>query len=195
MTPGTPPPPDHGTPVDRPGPAGSAVGTARQLTHSVDGVFDPAGITWTAVSVALGRMRRTVLLARVLALVLAVLVAAVLTGWWLLLLAWLVPAVDGVAEWIVIGRQVRAWGYAERADDLLIRHGVMFRELVVVPYGRMQFVDVKAGPLERAFDIAQVQLHTASAGTDARIPGLSAAEAGRLRDRLASRGQARLAGL
>jgi membrane protein YdbS with pleckstrin-like domain len=59
----------------------------------------------------------------------------------------------------------------------------------------MQFVDVQAGPLERAFDVAQVQLHTASAGTDARIPGLSAAQAARLRDRLASRGQARLAGL
>jgi membrane protein YdbS with pleckstrin-like domain len=59
----------------------------------------------------------------------------------------------------------------------------------------MQFVDVKAGPLDRAFGVAQVQLHTASAATDARIPGLGAAEAARLRDRLASRGQARLAGL
>jgi membrane protein YdbS with pleckstrin-like domain len=59
----------------------------------------------------------------------------------------------------------------------------------------MQFVDVQAGPVDRLFGVAHVQLHTASAATDARIPGLNATEAGRLRDRLASRGEARLAGL
>ena len=48
----------------------------------------------------------------------------------------------------------------------------------------MQFVDVSAGPLERAFGLATVQLHTAAAASDARIPGLPPAEAARLRDRL-----------
>jgi membrane protein YdbS with pleckstrin-like domain len=67
--------------------------------------------------------------------------------------------------------------------------------MVVVPYGRMQYVDVQAGPLARAYGIAQVQLHTASPGTDAAIDGLPADEATRLRDQLASRGEARLAGL
>jgi membrane protein YdbS with pleckstrin-like domain len=161
----------------------------------VDEVFDPAGIEWTKVSPGLARVRRSLLLLVIAVLVIAVAVIAVLTGqaWvWLLLVPVLIGAGFG---WWTIGRQVAAWGYAERADDLLIRRGLMFRELVVVPYGRMQFVDVQAGPLERAFGVAQVQLHTASAGTDARIPGLGTAEAARLRDRLASRGQARLAGL
>jgi hypothetical protein len=40
-----------------------------------------------------------------------------------------------------------------------------------------------------------VHLHTAAAGTDAKIRGLSAEEAGRLRDRLASLGEARSGGL
>jgi uncharacterized protein len=40
-----------------------------------------------------------------------------------------------------------------------------------------------------------VQLHTASASTDARVPGLAAAEAQRLRDRLAALGEARATGL
>lgn len=161
----------------------------------LDDVFDPAGIGWTPVSPGLARVRRSLLLVAASALLIAVIVVVRLSGWsllWLLAAAVLAGAGFG---WWMIGRQVRAWGYAERADDLLIRHGVMFRELVVVPYGRMQFVDVQAGPLERAFDVAQVQLHTASAGSDARIPGLSGAEAARLRDRLSSRGQARLAGL
>jgi membrane protein YdbS with pleckstrin-like domain len=97
--------------------------------------------------------------------------------------------------WWVIGRQVRSWGYAERADDLLVRHGIMWRTVVVVPYGRMQFVDVYAGVVDRMFGLAKVQLHTASARSDAFIPGLVPQEAARLRDRLASRGEARLAGL
>ncbi len=162
---------------------------------AAEDVFDPAGIDWSRVSPRLATVRRTLLLAELVVGLVVLIVLAVLTHWvWFWVLV--APAVAAAGFcWFTIGRQVRAWGYAERADDLLIRRGLMFRELVVVPYGRMQFVDVKAGPLERAFDVAQVQLHTASAGSDARIPGLSAAEAARLRDRLASRGQARLAGL
>jgi membrane protein YdbS with pleckstrin-like domain len=94
-----------------------------------------------------------------------------------------------------VGRRYRSWGYAEREDDLLIRRGVMFARLSVVPYGRMQFIDVTAGPLERAFGLATVRLHTAAAATDARIPGLEREEAARLRDTLAELGEAQAAGL
>jgi len=92
-------------------------------------------------------------------------------------------------------RRYRAWGYAERADDLLVRRGVMIRRLTVVPYGRMQFIDVTAGPVDRLFKLATVQLHTAAAATDARIPGLDNTEAERLRDRLASLGESAATGL
>ena len=71
----------------------------------------------------------------------------------------------------------------------------MFRRLSIVPYGRMQFVDVTAGPMERLFGLATVQLHTAAAASDAKIPGLPPAEAARLRDRLAALGEARAEGL
>jgi membrane protein YdbS with pleckstrin-like domain len=99
-----------------------------------------------------------------------------------------------VAE--VIGlRRFKAWGYAERAEDLLVRRGVMVRRLSVVPYGRMQFVDVVAGPLERRWGLATVRLHTAAAASDARVPGLPAGEAERLRDRLAMLGESRAQGL
>jgi membrane protein YdbS with pleckstrin-like domain len=89
----------------------------------------------------------------------------------------------------------RAWGYQEREDDLLVRRGCLVRRVSVVPYGRMQFVDVTAGPFERSFGLATVRLHTAAAASDARIPGLEEAEATRLRDRLAALGEARAAGL
>ncbi len=101
---------------------------------------------------------------------------------------------DGIVEAIVM-RRFRAWGYAERAEDLLVRRGVLVRRLSVVPYGRMQFVDVVAGPLERRWGLATVRLHTAAAASDARVPGLPAAEAERLRDRLATLGESRAQGL
>ena len=103
--------------------------------------------------------------------------------------------VVGLVLDVLLQRRVGAWGYLEREDDLLVRRGLMVRRLSVVPYGRMQFVDVTAGPVERSFGLATVRLHTAAAASDARIPGLEAAEAARLRDQLAGLGEARAAGL
>jgi membrane protein YdbS with pleckstrin-like domain len=103
--------------------------------------------------------------------------------------------VVAVAAALIVFRRVRAWSYAERDDDLLVQRGVMFRRLSVVPYGRMQFVDVVAGPLERSVGLATVHMHTAAAASDARIPGLLVAEANRLRDQLAALGEAQAAGI
>jgi len=159
-------------------------------------VFEPAGVEWSTVSARLASMRRAVLAAAVGAVAL---VAGIAVTRWLpqtYLGAVLVAAAGGFGwGWVWIGRNQRSWGYTERAEDLLVRRGVMWRELVVVPYGRMQFVDVTRGPVERLFNLATVQLHTAAAATDARIPGLEAAEAARLRDRLAALGETRTAGL
>jgi membrane protein YdbS with pleckstrin-like domain len=103
--------------------------------------------------------------------------------------------VVAVAAERFVRRRFSAWGYAERDDDLLVRRGVMFKRLSVVPYGRMQFVDVTAGPIERAFGLMTVRMHTAAAATDARIPGLVPEDATRLRDQLARLGEAKAAGL
>ncbi|WP_277211305.1 PH domain-containing protein [Isoptericola croceus] len=158
------------------------------------GPFDPPGIAWDGVSLRLITARLVVLgIMLGVPFVVCAVVAVLVTPWvWLpagVLAALLVWAV------LLVPRQVRAIGYAERDDDLLIRKGILFRQLVVVPYGRMQFVDVEAGPLDRKLGIAKVQLHTAAASTDAVIPGLAPDEAERLRDRLTVRGEARLAGL
>jgi membrane protein YdbS with pleckstrin-like domain len=96
---------------------------------------------------------------------------------------------------VAVDRRVRAWGYAEREDDLLVRRGVLVERLSVVPYGRMQYVDVSVGPLERAFGICTLKLHTASPATNASLPGLPTEEGTRLREQLSARGEARLAGL
>lgn len=125
--------------------------------------------------------------------------AAVPTGifwkWW----AGVAIAVVGLCwiafRWSRQPRLVRSWGYAERATDLYIRNGLWFREMTIVPYGRMQVVTMNSGPIEQRFGLATVTLQTASASTDATIPGLPTAEAERLRDRLGELGEQQAVGL
>ena len=94
-----------------------------------------------------------------------------------------------------LARRVASWGFAERNEDLMVRRGVLVRRLSVIPYGRMQFIDITAGPLERTLGLATLRMHTAAAASDARIPGLEQEVASRLRDQLAALGQAQAAGL
>ena len=157
--------------------------------------FDPPGEPWVRVSPKLATLRRLLNIGAGAVLLVGLTVLAAMASTW----AAVMVAVLGVAAlgwgWVIVGRSVRSWGYAERAEDLLVTRGVLNRQLVVVPYGRMQFVDVTAGPLDRRFGLATVQLHTAAAASDAQIPGLVPAEAARLRDRLAARGEAGAAGV
>jgi membrane protein YdbS with pleckstrin-like domain len=162
----------------------------------VDDLFAPSDVSWTPVSPKLAAVRRVnaAIIFGVLAIV-ALIALGMSLGWTYGVLGLLVVAAGFAWAWVLIGRNQRSWKYAEREDELLVSHGIMFRQLVVVPYGRMQFVDVAAGPLERAFGIATVELHTATPATDAKIPGLHPDEASRLRDRLSALGQAQAWGL
>jgi membrane protein YdbS with pleckstrin-like domain len=162
----------------------------------VDDLFEVPGAPWVGVSPALAKLRHQ-LLAGSMVLVLAVLVALSLLLSIGLIVAIGAPiAIAGAGfGWRMISRNAASWAYAERDDDLFVRRGVAFRRIEVVPYGRMQLVDVTAGPLQRAHGIATVHLHTASPDTSAQIPGLSPTEAARLRDRLTARGEAQAAGL
>jgi membrane protein YdbS with pleckstrin-like domain len=98
------------------------------------------------------------------------------------------------AAWL-IGRQVSAISWVELDEEIVIRKGRMFRSLVSVPYGRLQYVDIQSGPLARAHGIASCEIHTASPESGGSLPGLPVAEAEALRGRLAARGEAQRAGL
>jgi uncharacterized protein len=136
---------------------------------------------WLAPSPGLWRMRRAEVV--VLTVVLAVFFGSIfladqgaLAG---LISVVVIVALGGALSWFA-HRRFRAWRYQERNEDLLVSRGVMVRRLSVVPYGRMQFVEVTAGP---------------AAASDARIPGLEVDEAARLRDRLTELGEAMAAGM
>ena len=151
---------------------------------------------WSHPSAGLWRMRRFELAA--LTVVVAVVVGAIFAGTRgavaCIISVALVVLAGAVSSWFVRNRY-RAWRYQERHEDLVVARGVLVRRLSVVPYGRMQFVEVTAGPFERLFKLSTVKLHTAAAASDARIPGLERDESARLRDRLTELGESRAAGM
>jgi membrane protein YdbS with pleckstrin-like domain len=96
-----------------------------------------------------------------------------------------------VGVWVVwhTRRAYQAWGY--RIDDrvLVIRSGVWFRVVRLLPLSRLQHVDLHRGPLERAHGLASLTLHTAGTReASIGIPGLADADAEQLRDRLVAAG-------
>ncbi len=83
----------------------------------------------------------------------------------------------------------RAWRFRLREGDLVVRRGVLWRTVSVVPHARIQHVDTRHGPLERRLGLSRVIVHTAgSTGASVEVPGLSLEEAEALRERLAALG-------
>lgn len=163
----------------------------------MDELFAPPAYDWKRLSPSYRTLRRlsTLIVVPIVFVLPAVLVWALAGLWWLAVILLVVGGVIAGVRLGLVERNWRSWGYVEREDDLYITHGVLFRSLVAVPYGRMQLVEVESGPLERSFGLATVTLKTASAETNATIPGLTPDEATRLRDRLTELGEAHASGL
>jgi uncharacterized protein len=162
----------------------------------MDGPFAaPREHPWNRVSPLLARMRRAELLVVGVPVTVAAAVGLSLVSTPAGVVAAVVGVVVLVSGWVSIGRNLRSWGYVERPDDLVVTHGALFKRLTVVPYGRMQLVDVMAGPIERSFGLVTVKLHTAAATTDATVCGLTPDVASQLRDRLTQLGEAHASGL
>lgn len=102
---------------------------------------------------------------------------------------WLMAPVAalGVA-WVVWVPAVAYRHYAYQVGDVDVRvmHGWWTRTVAVVLHSRIQHVDTRQGPLERAMGLATVVVFTAgSLGAMVSIPGIAAGEAEALRDLLA----------
>ncbi|MEO0688797.1 MAG: PH domain-containing protein [Pseudomonadota bacterium] len=71
------------------------------------------------------------------------------------------------------GRRWQARGYNMSADRLRVVRGILFHSDTVVPFGRVQHIDVDQGPIERALGIATLTLHTAgNHNASVTLPGL-----------------------
>lgn len=89
--------------------------------------------------------------------------------------------------WIARRRWLRTrWRIDD--DGFGVRRGHMWRSDTRVPGNRVQHLDVRRGPLERAFGLATLIVHTAGTRNSAlALSGLDFEEAERLRDTLAAR--------
>lgn len=151
-------------------------------------------LPWRPVSPALTKVRLITLGIVLAPLLVATVVVGLLVTRWVLLGTLALVLVGAWLAWI-IGRQVSAISWVELDEEIVIRKGRLFRSLVSVPYGRLQYVDIQSGPLARANGIASCEIHTASPESGGSLPGLPVTEAEALRSRLAARGEAQRAGL
>jgi membrane protein YdbS with pleckstrin-like domain len=148
------------------------------------GPFDPAGVAWNPVQPQLVTVRWLAGGLTGLALAIAAAVLALAVGRpWLWSFVGLVVAVTAVSL-VLVRRRVRSIGWALRERDLYVRRGRIFRRLTVVPYVRIQYVDLQAGPLDRAFGLTSLTVNTAAAGVAVNLPGLSPETAAQLREAL-----------
>ena len=79
--------------------------------------------------------------------------------------------------WWWPGVTYRHWSYRLGDDAIEVDHGVAFRVHSVIPYFRVQHVDTAQGPIDRRLGLTSLTIHTASAATDATLPGLADADA------------------
>ncbi|MEQ1689569.1 MAG: PH domain-containing protein [Sphingopyxis sp.] len=96
-----------------------------------------------------------------------------------------VAAVLVALIWVVSvpGRKYRRLGYAMGADSLRVVHGMLFHTDTVVPFVRVQHIDVGQGPIERMAGVAHLVVHTAGTHNSVvTLPGLTHDTAMAMRD-------------
>lgn len=90
------------------------------------------------------------------------------------------------AAWLLVRvpmRRYAARGYSVEEERLRVVRGILFRSDTVVPFGRVQHIDVNQGPLERAFDLATLTVHTAGThNASVSLPGLAREDAMAMRE-------------
>ena len=99
--------------------------------------------------------------------------------------AFLIP-LFAVAAFIILrvpGRKYRQWGYHMAPGHIRIISGYLFNSDTIVPFGRIQHIDVDQGPIQRRYGLATLTLHTAgNHNSSVHLPGLAHDDALALRE-------------
>ncbi|MDR0488815.1 MAG: PH domain-containing protein [Propionibacteriaceae bacterium] len=149
--------------------------------------FDPPDVQWNKVQPQLATVRLVSL--AIAAIPMAIICAVTCLLWstiWAYLITGIIAAFFGWTA-VLIPRRVKAMAYALRNRDLFYRSGILNRNLTIIPYVRIQYVDINVGPLERAFGLASVSVSTASPSLAATIAGLTPDIAAQMREILTDR--------
>jgi len=94
-----------------------------------------------------------------------------------------------IAAWAIARVPLRrhaARGYDLGDDRLRVVRGLWFRSDTVVPFGRVQHIDIHQGALERGLGLATLTVHTAGThNASVSLPGLAEADAAAMRATIA----------
>lgn len=155
--------------------------------------FDHPNIQWHRVSPKFVMREVVTIIIGVLVWAAIAVALSFIPGMWWLMGA--IPALLTAIPLTYVVQRTRAIGYALRQDDLVFRRGLFFSRLVAVPYGRLQMIDVRRGPIDRMLGLSALRTMTAAPMSQVLIPGLPEAEAEQLRDHLIRVAETRRAGL
>jgi membrane protein YdbS with pleckstrin-like domain len=148
--------------------------------------LDPRMRTVWAVE---GTLATTVLAVAVAALVILLVATDDSAAAWLVGLAGAVAVVVSaiVLGWLLPTFAHRHFRYEVTELGLYVARGWLWRRWQIVPHARVETVDIRSGPLLRAFGLVAVEVSTAAAGGGTGVPGLAPAEADALVEELARR--------
>jgi membrane protein YdbS with pleckstrin-like domain len=75
---------------------------------------------------------------------------------------------------VLLSKKVfNARSYALRQHDILYTRGFIFRSTTVVPFNRIQHVEIVSGPIDRLYHLSTLKIFTAGGSqSDITIPGL-----------------------
>ncbi|MXP25827.1 PH domain-containing protein [Altererythrobacter indicus] len=114
-------------------------------------------------------------------------IAAVIAGLIFPPVRWYVIALGAALAlfWIIRlpARRYAHKGYMMSGDRLRVARGMLFRRDTVVPFGRVQHIDVTQNPLERFYGLATLVVHTAGThNSSVALAGLKRADADAMRE-------------
>lgn len=101
---------------------------------------------------------------------------------------------------VIIARlSYRAFWYDLTPEGISIQSGIIFRKNVVIPYARVQNIDIYRGPLLRLYGLAEVRIQTAGSAiqttgwgrntAEGTIPGVLDSDAEAIRKEILQRSQ------
>ena len=84
---------------------------------------------------------------------------------------------------VLPNRIYRRWGYDMGDEQLRVLRGFLWRTDTIVPFNRIQHIDVAQGPLQRMFGLSTLIVHTAGTHNSiVTLPGLATADAEDMRE-------------
>ena len=94
--------------------------------------------------------------------------------------AWLIAL---IAIAVLPTRRVARWGFKIGEGQLRVARGWLFRTDTIVPFVRVQHIDVGQGPVERWFGLSHLVVHTSGTHNSVvALPGLHADLAAAMRE-------------